>query len=383
MASWRLPFEPFQEPVHVTPCPRRRKIQPRACRNVRAHHENARPCVEHPQKLQQCAGGNEAADGIRRIRALSLGLSAPCARAGDTHDRARQPVRMDAPLSQRDRSGRHGRRNECDQRGRVREDGEPGGGDRDAVRARILQPRQRQRRDVRGIEKTLFGAPDHRPYTAHSLLPDLGLHHQRVSHRTRAPLHAEDETGGLRSGLKYPFALMYRRAGIAIGSDRRPPFMLRYLSTNGLGGFLRPLPSYSTRAPDALTTRAHFSSSDLRWAANCSGVPAITSEPRAVKSALPADACSARAISACRRLTLAGGVPAGASTPYQALTTTPATPPSAIVGTCGAEADRCVSAIASARTLPAFAYGNVISMSLNMSESCPPIKSVSASIPPL
>ena len=51
--------------------------------------------------------------------------------------------------------------------------------------------------------------------------------------------------------------------------------------------------------------------------------------------------------------TTAGGVPAGASTPYQVLTSKPLKPDSATVGTSGSDELRLAEVTANGRSLPA------------------------------
>ena len=66
---------------------------------------------------------------------------------------------------------------------------------------------------------------------------------------------------------------------------------------------------------------------------------------------------SAFTISALSRLTISGGVPAGANTPCHEPTSKPGNPDSASVGTSGAIDERLAVVTASARSLPALASG--------------------------
>jgi hypothetical protein len=77
-----------------------------------------------------------------------------------------------------------------------------------------------------------------------------------------------------------------------------------------------------------------------------------TSMPSFANASLTSGIASAFAISACRRATIAGGVPAGAASPIQVVKRKPGNPCSAIVGTSGSSAIRCAPVVPSAFSLP-------------------------------
>src|SRR6186997_313025 len=81
--------------------------------------------------------------------------------------------------------------------------------------------------------------------------------------------------------------------------------------------------AYSTRAPEALTTGAHFAISALTKAPNCSGVVGMKRAPSVGSRAWIGADCIVRRISAFQRCTISGGVQAGANKPIQLLTSKP------------------------------------------------------------
>src|SRR5258706_1094028 len=88
-------------------------------------------------------------------------------------------------------------------------------------------------------------------------------------------------------------------------------------------------------------------------------------------------------ISALSRATISFGIPAGARTPYQLMTSYPGSPDSAIVGRLGAANERLALVTASAFNLPVFTCGSAGGMLLNINDTLPPRRSVSAGTAPL
>ena len=80
-------------------------------------------------------------------------------------------------------------------------------------------------------------------------------------------------------------------------------------------------------APDAFTTFAHFTFSDAMKSANSCGLLPMGSSPLAARRCVISGLFSTFTISALSLLTIAGGVPAGASTPCQAAASTPGSTP--------------------------------------------------------
>src|SRR6188472_3235371 len=106
----------------------------------------------------------------------------------------------------------------------------------------------------------------------------------------------------------------------------------------------------SAFAPVAFTTLPHFASSALIYALNASGVLPTGSAPALVNTVLTSADSSARRSSLLRCMTIARGVPAGASTPVHDVDSAPGNPASAMVGTSGATDTRVAVVTASALT---------------------------------
>ena len=77
-----------------------------------------------------------------------------------------------------------------------------------------------------------------------------------------------------------------------------------------------------------------------------------------------------------------GGVPAGASSPYQVPDSTPESPASAIVGTSGSAAARAGAATARALRAPARACGSSTGKSASIMSIWPDSRSVTAGAAP-
>ena len=71
--------------------------------------------------------------------------------------------------------------------------------------------------------------------------------------------------------------------------------------------------------PDAFTSFAQRSISDLISAANCACVLLVASTPCAAKRSCPSGAFNALTTSEFRRLAIAAGTPDGASNPYHSV----------------------------------------------------------------
>ena len=86
---------------------------------------------------------------------------------------------------------------------------------------------------------------------------------------------------------------------------------------------------------------------------SCAGDMASGSAPWAWMAAFMSAVASSLLISALTVVTTAAGVPAGANTPYQVLTSKSLKPDSATVGTSGSDELRLAEVTASGRSLPA------------------------------
>ena len=82
-------------------------------------------------------------------------------------------------------------------------------------------------------------------------------------------------------------------------------------------------------------------------------------------------------------VTMAGGVRAGTTTPYQVLPSNPTTPDSATVGTSGISLLRCALETASARSRPALMCAREVAGTMKNSCTWPLSKVVSAGPAPL
>src|SRR5258708_33159969 len=112
-------------------------------------------------------------------------------------------------------------------------------------------------------------------------------------------------------------------------------------------------PLHSALTPEVLITCAQRSWSFLRNAANSPGLSAMVMAPSCFMRACVSGFASDLRISALTRLTIAAGVPAGASTPTQgAVASKPRRPIASMVGTPGKSG--CGCAVPTARTLRRF-----------------------------
>src|SRR5207302_5395411 len=86
--------------------------------------------------------------------------------------------------------------------------------------------------------------------------------------------------------------------------------------------------AYSARAPESLTTFAHFGISRAMYSANSRGVPVASSAPSDSRRSRRSGMRSARTMSALSRPIVAAGVAAGTTTPCQVIASKPGTPAS-------------------------------------------------------
>src|SRR5581483_3487434 len=138
----------------------------------------------------------------------------------------------------------------------------------------------------------------------------------------------------------------------------------------------------STLMPAAATVSDHFAFSEPMYDANCSGVLPTISLPAASSFCRTSGAWSACTATSCNRAMIAFGVPAGASSPYQAVASNPGKPNSATVGTSGKDAMRRDPVVATARSLPSLTCGST-TLSPNMSCTSPRRTSAIAGAAPL
>src|SRR3984893_902677 len=118
-------------------------------------------------------------------------------------------------------------------------------------------------------------------------------------------------------------------------------------------------------------------------AANVSGVLPIGVAPSASRRAFTVAVLIASAQSLASFALMAGGRPAGPSTPHQTPVSNPGRPDSAIVGTFGTTGERIAVVTPSGRTVPAVTCAIDSGMLLKVIGMWPPIRSVSAGAPPL
>ncbi len=115
------------------------------------------------------------------------------------------------------------------------------------------------------------------------------------------------------------------------------------------------------------------------WRANSAGVLPLGMAPCDSSFSLIAGVFSALAVSCWMRLTMSGGVPAGASRPNHEVASKPLRPPaSSMVGTSGIAAERCRLVTASALSLPALICGIDEGRLSNITSMVPPTMSSSA-----
>ena len=127
----------------------------------------------------------------------------------------------------------------------------------------------------------------------------------------------------------------------------------------------------------------HCAYSALSRVENCSGVMARGSAPWAWMAAFTSAVSRSLLTSALRVLTTAAGVPAGAKTPYQVLTSKPLKPDSATVGTSGSEELRLAEVTASGRSLPALIWPMAEGRDETSNSTLPASASISAGLEPL
>src|SRR5258706_2181953 len=90
-----------------------------------------------------------------------------------------------------------------------------------------------------------------------------------------------------------------------------------------------------------------------------------------------------RTISPFNLATTSLGMPAGPTTPYQAIDSNPGTPDSATVEICGNTGERAELVTARPRNLADFTCGRIGIMLSNANKTCPPIRSTIAGPLPL
>src|SRR4029077_2702529 len=117
--------------------------------------------------------------------------------------------------------------------------------------------------------------------------------------------------------------------------------------------------------------------------ANSSGASATISKPCATSFGFTASSLSAATSAACSFDLISGGSPFGPATACQDVTTTPLTPASAMVGTCGSSCVRRSEVTPRARSLPALMCWTTALMFWNEASTCPPSRSLIAGAPPL
>src|SRR5438132_10887919 len=93
--------------------------------------------------------------------------------------------------------------------------------------------------------------------------------------------------------------------------------------------------------------------SERMCAANTSGVLVVAIAPSVLRRSRSCGDCIIPRMSAFSFITIARGVPAGATIPYHCTASNPLTPDSEIVGVCGNASTRCRLDTPSARSFPA------------------------------
>src|ERR1700754_4971120 len=130
----------------------------------------------------------------------------------------------------------------------------------------------------------------------------------------------------------------------------------------------------STLAPEALTTVAQVSTSDLMNWPNSAGEVFAGTAPNSSKARLTSGLSKPLSMAAFSFAITSGGVLAGAIRPNHDDTSKSGKPDSALVGRLGALGDRSLVVTASARSLPPCACGQAEGMLSNMNCTCPPIR---------
>src|SRR6266511_398703 len=134
-------------------------------------------------------------------------------------------------------------------------------------------------------------------------------------------------------------------------------------------------------APENLTTLPHFSVSSATSLPKSAGEPASSDAPRSASRAFALGSARIALISLLSLSMISADVLFGTPMPYQALDSYPGSK-SATVGSSGSTSERVVLVTASPRSLPALMYSADVGTLSNITCTCPPSKSVSASAPP-
>src|SRR5262249_3094271 len=139
----------------------------------------------------------------------------------------------------------------------------------------------------------------------------------------------------------------------------------------------------STLTPVASITVFHSCACSASAAAKSCAVPIFASRP---SSARPVRTSADRRPSLTAALsapTMAGGVPAGASSPNHTSVGKPLTPSSCMVGGSGSSGQRTLLVTASGRSLPLLKWTSSTDLALNTMSMWPPSRSVMAGAAPL
>src|SRR5688500_2309143 len=111
-------------------------------------------------------------------------------------------------------------------------------------------------------------------------------------------------------------------------------------------------PAQSMRAPESLITFAYLAMSEAIWRTNRSAGPPNASAPRLTSFAFTSGRFNTRLTSALSLDSVDVGVPAAVMSPYQGITSNPATPDSIMVGISGIAGERPGVVTASPRSFP-------------------------------
>ena len=139
---------------------------------------------------------------------------------------------------------------------------------------------------------------------------------------------------------------------------------------------------YCGRIPDDFITEVHRPISLLMNARNCSGVVGAGSAPCPDMRSRVSGASSARTSVRLSVVTIGAGVPAGARTPYQSVSSYPGTPASAMVGSSGNTGARVALVTPKARSLRDRMCGATPGTPPNNIDICPPRSSINAAPTP-
>src|SRR5437899_1904280 len=180
----------------------------------------------------------------------------------------------------------------------------------------------------------------------------------------------------LGAKLGFPYQGRERRKDVRILDPRS---LARYRH----GAPARADPDYCASIPARFNTAAQRAISEAMNAPNSSGEPAAGIAPSLSRRARSSGVCMMRRISAFSFATMAPGVPAGATIPYQPDASNPFTPDWSSGGICGSDGRRVNPVTASARRRPEFTCGITAGAPLMPIESCPEMRSVSIGPTPL